>query len=432
MFRFLILLAVAVLLFSSMACSRNKKEAVVPIVPASNQVTVPAPLPEVAAPQNTEFSFRIWEQIDTPGANLFLSPYSINTAMGMAYSGARGNTADEIAKVMAYTLPPEHMHEVFYKSMEMLNSLQSRKEAEFNLANALFNAESNKDRLLQSYQEILQKSFSSELFSLDFGKAKDTAEFINIWVEKQTNSRIRDIVSESQIQNSNDGMVLVNAIYFKSNWNSQFQEENTVIERFYTTSARSPEQHKVMPMMKQTGSFGYAEVEDAKLLEMPYAEREIVMLFVIPKDIEASSRELSPKLWQHWMESISTPRKVEVEIPKFRLETTLDKLVDNFRELGIRDAFEAGSADFSGILKMDGGRDLYISDIVHKAFLEVVEKGTEAAAATQIGFAKTSIGQPVTDVPVFRADQPFFCAIVHKPTNEILFFGKVVNPDVVK
>ncbi len=430
MFRYLIILAVAVLLLSSMACSRNKQAAPKLSEPAQNEETHLTPTFEGIASQNNEFAFRIWNQVNRKGENLFLSPYSINTAMGMAYSGARGNTADEIAKAMAYPLAYDQMHEVFHESMEMLNSMQARREAEFNIANALFNADTNKERLVPGYQDILQKSFGSELYSLDFGKAKDTADFINTWVEKRTNSRIKDIVSEKQIQDSSDGLVLVNAIYFKSNWNSQFAEENTIMDRFYTTSAREANQQKAMPLMKQTGSFVYAELPGYQLLEMPYTEREIVMLFVIPKDIEAAAQELTAETWQLWMESLARPRKVEVILPKFRLETTLDKLVENFRELGMKDAFEPGSADFSGILKMDGGRDLYISNIVHKAFLEVLEKGTEAAAATQIGFAKTSIGQPESEVPVFRADQPFFCAIVHKPTNEILFIGKVVNPEI--
>ncbi len=429
-YRILCIAASAVLLLGSAACSRNKKEALNEKAPSPRPVAEVVPSTESPISQNNTFTFRLWDQVEKKGENLLMSPFSINTAMGMAYTGARGATADEIAKVMAFPLDHDNMHEIFYKSLMQLNSIQDNKRAEFNIANALFNAEANKERLIPDYSDILEKSFGSELFSLDFNQAKESADFINQWVEKHTNSRIKDIVSERQIAQSNDGMVLVNAIYFKSNWLTQFQEANTSMDRFYTTSSR--DKHKVMAMMKQTGTFSYGEMPGYQLLEMPYAEPEVAMLFVLPKDIDEASKELNLDLWNKWMDSLSTPRKVEVSIPRFRIEHTLDNMVEDFRQMGIKEAFIGGSADFSGILKMEGKNDLYISDIVHKAFLEVVEKGTEAAAATQIGFAKTSFEPPTTDIPVFTADQPFFCAILHKPTGEILFFGKVVDPEIVE
>ncbi len=186
--------------------------------------------------------------------------------------------------------------------------------------------------MIPDYSDILEKSFGSELFSLDFNQAKESADFINQWVEKHTNNRIKDIVSERQIAQSNDGMVLVNAIYFKSNWLTQFQEANTSMDRFYTTSSR--DKHKVMAMMKQTGTFSYGEMPGYQLLEMPYAEPEVAMLFVLPKDIDEASKELNLDLWNKWMDSLSTPRKVEVTIPRFRIEHTLDNMVEDFRQMG--------------------------------------------------------------------------------------------------
>jgi serpin B len=429
MFRYLSVIMILSLLLGGAACSRNKKEAPVLIEPKPNEASAAENTQAKDVSQNNQFAFEIYQELAGKGKNLFLSPYSINTAMAMAYTGARSNTAAEIAKVMGYDAKPDQVHESFYQSLEMLNAIRSRKRAEFNIANAMFNAEANKERTVPEYQEVLQKFFASDLYSLDFAKAGETADFINQWVEKKTNSRIKDIVSERQIADSNDGLVLVNTIYFKANWLQQFDEKNTVMERFYTSSSRDEKSAKVMPMMHQTESFPYAQLPECQLLEMPYADPEIAMLLAIPKDIKELSANMNPDMWQSWMQALSKPRKVEVIIPKFRLEESLDKLVDTFKALGISDAFSGGKADFSGILKPDGGQNIYISDIVHKSFIEVLEKGTEAAAATQIGFAKTSIGAPVTDVPVFRADQPFFCAIVHKPSGELLFMGNVVDPE---
>ncbi len=215
----------------------------------------------------------------------------------------------------------------------------------------MFNAEANKDILIPEYTKTLQESFDSDLYSLDFNQAKETADFINQWVEKKTHERIKNIISERQIMDSSDGMVLVNSIYFKSDWMSRFEEFNTRKDTFYTSSERNEKQSKPMPMMKQTGTFGYGEAGDCKVLEMPFAESELAMIFVLPQDIEATCAALDNDVWQGWLKSLSRPREVEVIIPRFRLEHTLDKLVDTFRVLGIRDAFDGGSADFSGIMK---------------------------------------------------------------------------------
>lgn len=415
------LMLILVVLLSMFACSKNKAEQAPEAQPSSEEISV-------NMAKHLDFPFNLWKNLNVEGQNLFISPTSINLAMGMAYTGARGNTATEIAKVMGYTESPKEEHTKFHQSLQVLEEIKSRKNAEFNIANALFNPEGNKDLLVPEYSEVLHKSFYSELFSLDFSQAQKTADFINLWVEKQTNNRIKNIVSERQIADSNDGLILVNSIYFKSDWLQQFPAENTIQERFYTSSQKDPDHHIILPMMKQQGSFPYAQTNDCKIVELPYVEREISMIFVIPNDMEKISAELDYELAQSWIEQLGRPERVMVFIPRFRIEDTYDKLVGNFHKLGINDAFNAVSADFSGILNQNSGQRLFISDIVHKTFLEVTETGTEAAAATQIGFAKTSLESPQPDLHVFRADQPFFCMILHRPTNEILFLGKIVKP----
>ena len=429
MFRYLSIVLSLILLFAVSACSRNKQVEPKQVSTEQNVVADKVPAPAKIDRQHFEYPYSLWEQVNRKNESLFLSPLSIKAALGMAYTGSRGNTADEIAKVMGYDSKPDQEHLSFRKTISMLNEIQHRGNAKLNIANAMFNAKANEDILIPNYAKTLQESFGSELFSLDFNKAKDTADFINQWVEKKTENRIKDIISERQIADSNDGMVLVNSIYFKSDWMTQFESFNTRKGIFYTSSERDEKQSKPMPLMRQTGSFRYAETGNCQLLEMPFAESELVMLFVLPKDIEETSAALNEEMWTSWMKSLSRPRQVEVIIPRFRLEHTLDQLVDTFRTLGIADAFDAGKADFSGIMKTGGAQNLFISDIVHKAFLEVIEQGTEAAAATQVGFAKTSFTPPDPNIPVFKADQPFLCMIVHKPSNEALFMAKVINPD---
>lgn len=250
-------------------------------------------------------------------------------------------------------------------------------------------------------------------------------------MEKQTKERIKDIVTERQIAQSSDGLVLVNSIYFKAAWLAPFSRKSTMDDKFYTSSDRDEGTYIMMPMMQQKGDFNYAELPEGQIIELFFEDPELSMVFMLPKDIDAVSKDLNTETWQTWMKHLNESRKVEVFLPRFRLEQSLKELPDSFKAMGMHDAFSAGKADFTGILA-PGKDNIYISDIVHKAFLEVMEEGTEAAAATQIGFAKTSFEPPALNVPIFRADKPFLCMIVHKEDNSILFAGKVVKPAAAK
>lgn len=420
---FIIISILALMLFAA-ACSKNKvAETPKPEAPQHGASEKPQ-TPHVC---KNSFGFRLWEYENAPEQNLLYSPFSINTAMGMVYTGARGNTADEMAKVMGYKANPKEQHESFSKSIESIQDIGSRKVAELFTANGLFSADSNKAQMHQDYLNILQKSFDSEITYLDFGKARESAEYINQWVEKNTKERIRDIVSERQIASSGDGLVLVNSIYFKSPWRYQFNRKETREDKFYTSSSRKD--FITLPLMHIVENYLYGEAEAAQVLEMPFEESELSMVIVLPKEID--KLEFDDKNWHQWMDSLGKPRKVEVFLPRFRLESTLDKLPETFRKMGMVDAFDAGKADLSGIMRL-GKENLYISDIVHKAFLEVLEEGTEAAAATQVGIAKMSYTPEQQPIPVFRVDKPFFLAILNKQSDEILFVAKVIKPEAAK
>lgn len=420
----LIIITILALLLFAAACSKNK---------AAGTLKPGAPIPGTTEKPHmpyvckNSFGFRLWEYENAMEQNLLYSPFSINTAMGMVYSGARGNTADEMGKVMGYKASPKEQHEIFAKSINSIQEIGNRQQAELFTANGLFSADTNKPMMNKEYLEILQKSFQSEIRYLDFNKAREAADHINKWVEKKTNDRIHDIVSERQIAASGDGLVLVNSIYFKAPWLHQFNRKETREDKFFTSSARK--EYISLPLMHITENYPYAEVEGAQVLELPFEESELSMVIVLPKEIE--KLEFTERNWHHWVEAVEKPRKVEVFLPRFRLESTLDKLPETFKKMGMTDAFDPGKADFSGIMEL-GKQNLYISDIVHKAFLEVLEEGTEAAAATQVGIAKMSYMPEQQPIPVFRVDKPFFLAILNKQSDEILFVAKVVRPEAAK
>lgn len=437
MYRYLITLICMGLLMLTGACCKNKcgtpPQTTIPADrPADLTAEIPAEVDHSISSielseQTNAFAFNLLHEVDQAGENLFFSPYSINTALGMAYTGARGNTASEMAKVMGYAHSPAQQYYNFDQSLKMMESINRRNRAQVQIANGIFSADTNKGRLVPNYLNTLQKYFGSEIEYLDFSQAAKSADFINTWVQKQTQDRIKDIVSEKQIADSNDGLVLVNSIYFKSAWITPFLRQFTVDDTFYTSSQREESSSIKIPMMQQKAAYYYAEIPEGQIIELPFEDHELSMIFMLPKDIDAASQDLNAETWQSWMKHLSASQRVELIIPRFRLEQSLDKLPENFRAMGMRDAFNAGRADFTGILA-PGKDNLYISEIVHKAFLEVLEEGTEAAAATQVGFAKTSIEPPMPNMPVFRADKPFLCMIIHKQTKEILFMAKVVKP----
>lgn len=382
-----------------------------------------------AEAQNNDFSFRLWNMIDREGENAFFSPHSINSVLAMAYGGSKGNTAKEIASVMAYDFEPGKSDPVLATMYRILNKRGGRDQAEVNIANAIFTPKENQDRLLPAYLELLKKEYFAQLHSLDFSNAWETANFINNWVAENTNNRIQKMVDEEQIESLGRGLFLANAIYFKARWRNQFEESATHEDTFYTSSARREEESKRIDMMLIKSFFPYAKIPGYQVLEMPYEDLEFTMLIVMPDEIKGIAKALNTAALQTWLKALSKPMKVKVYMPRFKMEHSLKALPEIFQSMGMKDAFSYDRADFSGIMKPSTDSNLFISDIAHQAFLQVQEDGTEAAAATVIGMSELSMPLPEPEIPVFRADQPFLCLILHKPDNTILFAGKVVNPE---
>ncbi len=359
------------------------------------------------------FTFEIYSKIqeENQNNNLFISGYSIHNAIEMVYEGAIGKSAEEIEKVL-YINPENKNRLAILKSL--IEELNKEEKNKLLVANALWVQKDYK--ILKDYLNIIEKYYFGKANNLDFAKdPENSRKIINDWVEKKTSNKIKDLIPEGCL-NSSIKMVLTNAIYFKGNWLLKFDENLTKEEDFRT---ENKEVVKAEMMRTKGKEFYYGEDERFQVLEMDYEGESLSMVFLLPKngDLNISYdtfKELKNRL---------NKQKVDVFIPKFKFEK---KYFINsvLNDLGIKSAF-SNLADLSGIT---GKKDLKISDVIHQSFIQVDEKGTEAAAATGITLRVTSV--LIEKIPVFRADHPFIFFVQHKKTGVILFVGKVSNPKV--
>ncbi len=429
--RIIYVVTLSVLLIAAFSCAKNKG---VDADIQRQETAADKAETEVldVANQNSKLAFELFNEVNTEGTgNVVFSPYSINSAFAMAYTGAAANTAREMAAVMGYPKEVEKLGEEFHKSLSIMKEISNRKSARLDIANALFDTEGNIKRLRPEYSKHLEYYFGSEMHGLDFSNPEHAADYINSWVEKNTEKRIKDIVQPAQLAAKGDGLILVNTVYFKSPWLQPFLNVDTQPMRFYLDTNGAEKNHMTTSMMQRKGSYNYLSQEDLQILEMPFEEEEMSMVFVLPQNMDKFEPDFNLENYQTWMNELNKEQMVQVFVPRFKLEESLDDLTNEFEALGVKDAFDADKADFSGIY-LPGEARIYISDFVHKAFLEVSEEGAEAAAATQIGFAKTSIDIPKPEMPIFKLDRPFYSFLIHKPTREILFIAKVVEPEVFK
>ncbi len=351
------------------------------------------------------------------GGNVFFSPYSISTALAMTYAGARGETAKQMAKTLRFTLGQQQLHRAFGSHIRRLNEQGKKGNYELAVANALWGQTGY--TFLDSFLRLLERTYGAGLKEVDFAGATEQARLtINKWVEDKTKERIRDLIRPG-VLNELTTLVLTNAIYFKGDWLSKFDEDNTRARPFHISSDRSIN----VPMMYQSQKFNYADRENLQILELPYKGGDLSMIVLLPKQVDGISnleRSLTVEKLKLWLKALRS-RKVNVFLPKFKLTWGAYDLTRLLGRMGMKDAFSLPPADFSGIT---GKKDLFISNVVHKAFVAVDEEGTEAAAATAVAFRKLA----VVDVPVFRADHPFVFMIRDNQSGAILFMGRVVNP----
>ena len=380
---------------------------------------------------NNKFALELFAKLQSTKGNLFFSPYSISTALAMAHAGARNETESQMAGVLHFPVSANRRTDSLSKSLpdrqqfalafgKIIQDLNNRGQKEgyaLTVANALWG---QKDYgFLQEFLELIETSYDGRLNEVDFVRAAETArKTINAWVEKKTNDKIKNLISEG-VLDSMTRLVLTNAIYFKGNWARQFEENRTKDAPF--TLADS---HKIdVAMMYQKAEFGYMETDTFQGLELPYVNDELSMVILLPKQFDALNefeKTLTPDNLTQWLAKIHK-REVVVFVPKFKM-TSQFSLASVLKSMGMNNAFSS-KADFSGI---NGKRDLFISAVIHKAYVEVNEEGTEAAAATGVVMRLTSVGP--APIPVFRADHPFLFLIRDNLSGSILFIGRVANP----
>ena len=342
------------------------------------------------------------------GENLFCSPLSLSTALAMTYAGARGKTMEEYETVMHY--PGEKTFEEIKSFSDRLNSIGKLGNVSLNIDNALW----HRTALKPDFTARMNQSFGASFYPLTGAKP------INDWANEKTKGRIPKVLEESDIT-PDIKLVLTNAIYFKGKWKSTFDSARTHDAPFYQPDGKK----KDCKLMYQKSTFKYLENNNYQAIELPYSGGEVVMQVFLPKSnstVEKLLAELIPEDLN--LLEKEYPQDVKVLLPRFKMETTYD-LIEPLKSMGLNLPFSGG--DFS---KMTAER-LQISKIIQKAFVEVKEEGTEAAAVTVILMQTTTTRSQVNDlVPLFRADRPFFFLLREKSTGLILFTGVVENPDI--
>ena len=355
---------------------------------------------------------------DQPG-NLFFAPGSLSTALAMTYAGARGETASQMAKVLHFALPPEKLHPSFASLNRTWNPDGQGRGFRLGVANRLWGQDGY--HFLPGFLAITRDDYGAELAQVDFGGQTEQARRqINAWVEERTEGKIRDLIPPGALD-SLSRLVLTNAIYLKGEWSRPFEKRATKEAPFHVTSRQTLD----VPMMSQEDRFPYLAGEGLKVLELPYGAGDLSMLVLLPDSIEGLAgleARLTGDNLTRWHTALRR-EKVRVFVPRFKL-TSQFQLADVLKAMGMPLAFTPDRADFSG---MDGRRDLFVSAVIHKAYVEVNEEGTEAAAATGIAVGATAVMSP-KEPPVFRADHPFLFLIRENRTGSLLFLGRVVNP----
>lgn len=363
------------------------------------------------------FALDLYSQLKNGSGNLFLSPYSISTCLAMTYTGARGDTAKQMAQALHFSADQQQLASSFGALQRQLNAIEQKSGIQLAVANGLWAQQGHP--FIPAFLDTAKNTYQARIEQVDFRtQAEPVREQVNDWVSQKTKGKITNLLQPGTVQASTR-LILANAIYFKGKWTRPFNKTNTMPVPFSVRSSQKVQ----APFMHQTADFKYAALLDAQLLELPYAGGDLSMVVLLPKEddglqsLEGSLNEQNLETWLGQGRS----QKVDVFLPKFKL-TAQFLLAGTLKTMGMKDAFSR-AADFSG---MDGARDLFISAVVHKAFVDVNEEGTEAAAATATVMRTMAIMRQPT--PVFRADHPFIFLIRDTHSGSILFLGRVVDP----
>lgn len=410
---------VAATSLSSIACGAADGEA----TPPGDEEDLKGVSTKALVQGNDAFAADLYGEIAKGDDNVFFSPYSISSALAMTYAGARKQTAAAMKGTLH--LPAGNVHAAFRalasdldKRDDALDKSRKGEGPQLEVANALWGEKTQ--HFETAFTKLLKDNYGAGLEAADFkNKPDDERGRINGWVEDHTNDKIKDLLP-SGILKPDTKLVLVNAIYFKSAWDKPFRADATEEEKFTTLSGSKVDAQ----MMFQRGSYKFAETADYEAVAMPYAGDQIELVAVAPKAGKFKSFESQfEKSGLDGVYDKLEEQKIKLHFPKFKIAGASVKLKETLTKLGMGVAF-TNDADFTGIT---GKNETKISDVVHKAFIDLDEKGTEAAAATAVIIvAKTSV-MPHAE-PEVRFDRPFVFAIRDVPTGSLLFVGRVADP----
>jgi serine protease inhibitor len=363
---------------------------------------------------NNEFALDLYARLAKKEGNLVFSPYSVSNALAMTYAGARGETAEEMAKVLHFTLGQERLHPAFGELIADLQKDDKNRPYSLHVANSLWGQKGYP--FVDGFLRISRKNYGAGLQEVDFARTEEARATINRWVEEQTRDKVKELLSREHVTPATR-LFLVNAIYFKGAWEMPFRKDKTEEAPF---ELKPDEKVNVATMTSPEGVFNYASGDDAQWVDLPYKGHRLAMVVVLPQKkggLAAFETGLTAKALQEAVGKLK-PHWGPVSLPRFKV-TTDCRLGETLKEMGMSLAF-SGEADFGGIVKREA---LNITAVVHKADIDVDELGTEAAAATGVGFASSGY-TPFA----FRADRPFLFLIRDKQTGSILFLGRVTDP----
>ena len=366
---------------------------------------------------DNSFGLKLFREIQDgdSGENVFIAPLSVSMALGMAYNGADGATKDAMQEVLELQgLDLLQVNESYRDLIELLRGLDQA--VEFRIANSIWYDEAYEFQ--QDFLSVNREYFDAEVAGLDFADP-GSASTINDWVAEGTNGRIEEIVDSPMSPEL--VMFLINAIYFKGDWANPFDEELTREGTFFLADG-SEKPVEMMSYAKPDTVLAYLDQnEGVQVLDMKYGGKAYSMTIVLPQqpgDIGPLVAGLDSERWQRWLDGLEE-MQAQVSMPKFTLEYELE-LNDALVALGMGVAFDPFGADFTKIYS--GPQRAYLSKVKHKTFVDVNEKGTEAAAVTSVEIGVTSMP------PVIVVDKPFLFAIREKFSGTILFLGVIVEP----
>ena len=367
------------------------------------------------ARSNNSFGLDIFTKLHEadPESNLFISPFSISTAFGMLLNGSKTETKEEILEVMYLNgWTEEDLNLAFKSLMEVLPALD--RKVKLNIANSIWYKENYV--VLEDFIQKNKENFSSEVREIDF-LDPESVEIVNQWIEDETEGKIKDMIQQFD---PNTVMLLINAIYFYGEWLNEFDEDETSKKLFYLKGVQSV----MCDMMHMEGAnLPYYSGNQYQMIDLPYGDSIFSMTIVLPNANNSVDELLTENNISEIANNFGLMQSTDItalSLPKFKFEYK-ESLVETLEKLGVKKVFIPGIADLSGI---NGKRDLYVNEVLHQSFIEVNEKGSEAAAATVIVVLDSSVGEEAQ----FIANRPFVFFIRDNRTNSVLFTGKLMDP----